>query len=123
MNILQLQSVITDIARYTAPFDTGNLQNSIFSELKFPNIEIVSRGAIAPYNIYTDARWISPRWGGKRNPNQGWFSLDITANVAKWINAYYNGKFDSETLNYQALAERSKSFPAQNERFLAGLRG
>ena len=122
MNILQLQSVITDIARYTAPFDTGNLQNSIFSELKLPYIEVTSKGAVAFYNIYTDGKWTSPRWRGKKNPNEGWFTRDVPANVAKWMGAYYNNKLDSETLNYRALAERSKAFPAQNEIYLAGLR-
>lgn len=27
----------------------------------------------APYMPFTNEPWISPRWGGKKNPNEGWF--------------------------------------------------
>lgn len=29
--------------------------------------------AIAPYVPYTNEEWISPKWKGHKNPNQGWF--------------------------------------------------
>lgn len=29
--------------------------------------------AIAPYVPYTNEPWISPRWHGKKNPNEGWW--------------------------------------------------
>ncbi len=28
---------------------------------------------IAPYVAYTNEPWISPRWHGKKNPNEGWW--------------------------------------------------
>lgn len=28
---------------------------------------------IAPYVPYTNEPWISPRWKGTKNPNEGWF--------------------------------------------------
>lgn len=28
---------------------------------------------IAPYVVYTNDPWLSPKWNGKKNPNQGWF--------------------------------------------------
>lgn len=29
---------------------------------------------IAPYMPYTNEPWISPRWNGKQNPNEGWWN-------------------------------------------------
>ena len=28
---------------------------------------------IAPYVFYTNEPWTSPRWHGKKNPNEGWW--------------------------------------------------
>lgn len=30
---------------------------------------------IAPYVPYTNELWISPKWKGKKNPNQGWWDV------------------------------------------------
>lgn len=41
---------------------------------------------IAPYLVYTDKKWISPRWKGKKNPNEGWFgkmAFFIAYSIAK----------------------------------------
>lgn len=38
---------------------------------------IVIGGEPAPYAIYTNEPWISPRWGGKQNPNQEWIQNAI----------------------------------------------
>ena len=29
--------------------------------------------SIAPYVPYTNEPWLSPRWNGKKNPNEGWW--------------------------------------------------
>ena len=39
---------------------------------------------IAPYLPYTNEEWISPRWKGHKNPNQGWFERAADS-VAAWI--------------------------------------
>lgn len=38
---------------------------------------------IAPYLPYTNEPWISPRWNGKKNPNEGWFEdkTDVVVSV------------------------------------------
>lgn len=30
---------------------------------------------IAPYVWFTQLPWLSPRWNGKKNPNEGWFEI------------------------------------------------
>lgn len=35
--------------------------------------EMLIDANIAPYVVYTNEPWISPKWNGKKNPNQGWF--------------------------------------------------
>ena len=32
---------------------------------------------IAPYVPYTNEPWISPRWHGKKNPNEGWWQRHV----------------------------------------------
>ena len=58
-----------------APKDTGNLAyNAIRVEYPSPDVcEIYVDESIAPYMPYTEFPWISPKWNGKQNPNEGWF--------------------------------------------------
>lgn len=39
--------------------------------------------AVAPYLSPTNEPWISPRWNGKKNPNEGWFEdkTDVVVTV------------------------------------------
>lgn len=39
--------------------------------------EITVGGEAVNYMPYTNEPWISPRWNGKRNPNQNWWDLAI----------------------------------------------
>lgn len=58
----------------TAPIHTGNLRYNATRLESKGNGEWVIKvdGKIAPYNIYTNEPWVSPRWRGKSNPNEGW---------------------------------------------------
>lgn len=41
---------------------------------------------IAPYMPYTTEKWISPKWKGKKNPNEGWFDRaanNVTERIAR----------------------------------------
>lgn len=61
--------------RAIVPIDTGNMRYNA------TRLESVGNGvfkirvseAVAPYVPYTNEPWISPRWNGKKNPNEGWF--------------------------------------------------
>lgn len=61
------------------PIDTGNLR---YNATKLENsgagtYKIVVSGDVAPYNVYTNEAWISPKWGGKKNPNEGWIDSGV----------------------------------------------
>lgn len=59
-----------------APYDTGNLAlNSIKIEYKDEKTCVIYVDEnIAPYMPYTNEPWVAKRWGGKKNPNQDWWS-------------------------------------------------
>lgn len=58
------------------PIDTGNMRyNSLTIVYTEGGNEchIYVDEAIAPYVFYTNEPWISPKWRGKKNPNEGWW--------------------------------------------------
>jgi hypothetical protein len=61
--------------RGLAPYDTGNLSlNAIKIEYPSPSVCIIYVDeAIAPYMPYTTRPWVSPKWNGRKNPNEGWW--------------------------------------------------
>lgn len=67
------------IVFYSTPIDTGNLRfNALRIKQTFPDVwEIYVDSdkdtGIAPYMVYTNEPWTSPKWGGKQNPNEGWW--------------------------------------------------
>lgn len=58
------------------PIDTGNMR---YNSLKIVFTDggnvchIYIDEEIAPYVFYTNEPWISPKWHGKKNPNEGWW--------------------------------------------------
>ena len=79
--------------RKQAPKDTGNLRyNAIkyrwVSDSRFEiYVDVGDTDAFvskqkfllgqAPYMPFTNEEWISPRWNGKKNPNQDWWNKAI----------------------------------------------
>lgn len=58
------------------PIDTGNMRYNAV-KMVYTNggneCHILVDEAIAPYVFYTNEPWISPKWHGKKNPNEGWW--------------------------------------------------
>ena len=82
-----------------APVDTGNLK---YNAIKYEWIDedtfrIYVDGApelknsIAPYMPYTNEPWVSPKWHGKKNPNEGWWQ-EAVEYVASVIAQEINGE-------------------------------
>lgn len=46
---------------------------------------------IAPYVFYTNEPWTSPRWHGKKNPNEGWWNTTMGTFYAK-LEEYLGGE-------------------------------
>lgn len=63
-----------------APKDTWNLaSNALRVEWHGDDeVQIYIDESIAPYMPYTNEPWISPKWKGKQNPNEGWWQDAVT---------------------------------------------
>jgi hypothetical protein len=106
------------MAKEIAPNRTGNLAtNSIRSNETPTGFRIVSLGNVAPYNIFTDRKWISQRWNGKTNPNEGWWSKALKVSVYRYVKGYYNDALDSDTSDFNELAKKSKNNDQRTELF------
>lgn len=58
------------------PIDTGNMRYNAVKMVYTDGgneCHIYVDEAIAPYVFYTNEPWISPKWHGKKNPNEGWW--------------------------------------------------
>ena len=69
-----------------APRKSGHLaDNGVRIEYPSPNIcrIYVDTTTMAPYMPYTNEPWISPKWNGKKNPNEGWWqgTLPMVCNI------------------------------------------
>lgn len=90
------QKMCHDIALHfqmSAPKDTGNLAYNAI-KYEFVNLNechIYVDEAIAPYMPYTNEPWISPRWKGKKNPNEKWWQETVSEAIEYMI-AYYNAQ-------------------------------
>lgn len=67
-------SVVETLRKELVPYDTGNmalyaLRYDIYDDM----IDITVDPEIAPYIPYTNEPWLSERWHGKQNPNEGWW--------------------------------------------------
>ena len=69
------QVVCNQVFRHLVPYDTGNmaLQATKVEKVSENEVKIFVDSAVAPYVVYTNEPWISPRWRGKENPNEKWF--------------------------------------------------
>ena len=79
--------------RDRAPRDTGNLEDN---GVKFVwedenTFTIYIDESVAPYMPYTNEPWISPKWNGKRNPNEAWWQ-DATRLCVEYLKNTYKGK-------------------------------
>lgn len=61
--------------RGLAPYDTGTLAlDAVKMKMVSPSVCLIYVDeSIAPYMPYTTKPWVSPRWNGRKNPNEGWW--------------------------------------------------
>ena len=87
------------------PVDTGNMKASISLLSGKGGTEYVIEipANLVPYVVYTNERWISPKWNGRQNPNYHWiddtiqlFLVSFTKELMKKTGRKQIGiKFDS----------------------------
>ena len=80
-----------------APIDTGNLRyNAIRYEwIDEDTFRIYVDKNIAPYMPYTNEPWLSPKWNGKKNPNEAWFQ-EAVEYIAEFIADQVNGDLEND---------------------------
>lgn len=67
-------SIVEDMSGELVPRDTGNMAfNALTININGDTIDIFVNPNIAPYVPYTNEPWLSPKWHGAQNPNQGWW--------------------------------------------------
>lgn len=67
-------AVLESMRTEFVPYDTGNMAlHALSYEINNNVIDIKIDPAIAPYVPYTNEPWLSPKWHGKQNPNEGWW--------------------------------------------------
>ena len=76
---------------------TGNLRNTATYVIKTSEneVQIFVDSAIAPYVVYTNEPWVSPKWKGKQNPNEKWFERAVEM-VAQELAAMLGGTLSTE---------------------------
>ena len=55
------------------PVRSGLLKSSITLQATERGYVLYMNTNIAEHMKYTEEEWVSPQWGGRANPNQGWF--------------------------------------------------
>lgn len=66
-------STVEEMRAAYVPHLTGNMANNALNYREEADAVLVYvDDSIAPYFPYTEYPWLSPRWHGKKNPNEGW---------------------------------------------------
>jgi len=79
-----LTDIRTTVLSYI-PYDKGFMyaNGTRFSETN-TMYSIMYDGNAVPYIPYTEYKWISPKWNGKKNPNEAWIRND-TVNALDFL--------------------------------------
>lgn len=110
--ILERSEFVAEILKnqliINAPKDTFNLAlNAIRKVYENGLWYVVIGGELAPYAIYTNEPWISSRWNGKSNPNEGWIQNTIYE-MTHVIELIFSGSYTDEDIdNYLATQQRT----------------
>ena len=102
INIEQLGYEAQKYLRRVCPYDTGNLNNSISVNIEDGRAFIKIGGELAPYAVYTNERWVAPRWKGAKNPNEKWID-NAVKNLAIQFSAMFGGE-----LSYDEEEEKAR---------------
>ena len=91
---------IVNGVRLTSPYDTGNLRrDGIRYEFVDTNtFKIFVDEEKAPYMVFTNEKWISPKWNGKQNPNEKWWDNKAVDAVINGLINELGDKFEKVEL-------------------------
>ena len=134
MNIMEIMTRVLEWVRPHIPIDTGNMRYNS------PKIEITGSylidqtvgstdlgvlyfdDEIAPYIYYTNEPWISPKWHGKKNPNEGWVD-NLVGLIAERLAAEYGGELTAANQEINVNAEFGHREHIGADRYTWGIAG
>ena len=105
----QLVEQELELMQSQAPIDTGWLSSSIqlvkidkdTYKIEVPyDVVVDERGS--HYLPYTNEEWISPKWGGKHNPNKNWWNKareQAIQNIVMGLSEKFGGSLKDITPN------------------------
>jgi len=107
--LYQASKYLEAILRIFAPKDSTNLAKNAIRVVQVApsNYQIIIGGEIAPYAVYTNAEWISPKWRGKRNPNQNWVGRAIES-AKPFLNQILSGGVTLSEIEQQLFTSRTQ---------------
>lgn len=93
MTAEQFNEIVTKILidlRLITPYKTGNLcHNGVSIEYVNPDeIRVYVNLDVAFYMVYVNEPWLSPKWHGKKNPNEGWWNKFAEGKIPEIIQAH-----------------------------------
>ena len=89
IDLLVAQALI--IVQTMSPYRKGDLSRSFKSRIVDNGIEIYTT---MDYMPYTEEEWISPKWKGRANPNEGWFEETVEY-IARYVALGLGGTYVS----------------------------
>lgn len=108
--------IVYSMLRAQCPIDTGNLsQHGIW-----PNddgSEIYIGGERAPYAVYTNEPWVSEKWHGHKNPNEGWIDKVLT-DALPIIKAALSGDITEDEYN-EIISNNNSDYQARLDKIAA----
>ena len=91
------------------PWDTGNMATkSLRYQIEGNVFHVYMDEGIAPYVVFTNEPWISPRWHGKSNPNEGWWN-DFADIFARRLTLKLQGELENGFFTANSTNERARS--------------
>ena len=92
----QIELAIMDAVatiRQFIPIDTGNMRYNSFKIEPLGNMrwKVFIDQKVAPYAPYVNEKWVSPKWNGRQNTNEGFWE-DIFQRLANMIASSINGQ-------------------------------
>ena len=116
---LEACRIIEVALKAAAPYDTGNLAlNSIRIQSDHSAV-LIGGEDVAPYAVYTNEPWLSEKWGGKVNPNEGWVQNTLQ-NAAPVIQKTLSGSLTQEEYN-ELLAKYNDEIERRQKQRIAAL--
>jgi hypothetical protein len=88
----ELETAVLQIFKSQAPTRTGTLKGQVRIERTDVGFNIVSDIYYMPF---TEEKWVSKRWGGRANPNEGWFK-EAFEMALNFISSVYGKEFTRE---------------------------